>query len=30
MKGEFITKFENELYDDAIKDENVTFFKKKK
>ena len=30
MKGEFITKFENDLYDDAIKDENVTFFKKKK
>jgi len=30
MKGEFISKFENDLYDDAIKDENVTFFKRKK
>lgn len=27
-KADFIAKFENELYNDAVKDETVTFFKK--
>ena len=28
LKGEFISNFENELYNDAIKSESVTYFKK--
>ncbi len=28
QKADFITKFENEIYDDAVKNETVTFFKK--
>lgn len=28
QKADFILKFENEIYDDAVKSENVTFFKK--
>ena len=28
QKADFILKFENEIYDDAVKDETVTFFKK--
>lgn len=28
-KGEFISKFETELYEDAVKNEDVTFFKRK-
>lgn len=28
MKADFIDNFENEIYNDAIKNENVTFFKK--
>ncbi|MDD4971794.1 MAG: hypothetical protein PHT07_20400 [Paludibacter sp.] len=30
QKADFITKFEKELYNDAVENENVTFFKKKK
>lgn len=30
QKAEFISNFENELYDDAVKNETVTFFKKNK
>jgi len=28
QKADFISKFENEIYDDAVKDETITFFKK--
>ena len=28
QKADFISKFENEIYDDAVKNETVTFFKK--
>ena len=28
QKGDFIFKFENDIYDDAVKNETVTFFKK--
>ena len=30
QKAEFITKFEDELYNDAVSNENVTFYNKKK
>jgi hypothetical protein len=30
QKADFITKFEDEIYNDAVNNETVTFFNKKK